>query len=310
MLISEREKADAQARRLEIELRQSQKLEAVGQLAQGIAHEINTPTQYVSDNTRFVSEAFSNIERFVETCRGIAHPPGDSSEADAATSDPSRLVSDALEACDIDMLVHEVPAALRDSLDGLSRITKIVRSMKTLAHPGGGSFESMDLNAALQDSITVATHEWKYVAEVVTDLDPELGTVPCLQGEMNQVFLNIIVNAAHAIGEAAPEGAGAKGTITVRTRRELGHAVVRIEDTGTGIPEHIRERVFEPFFTTKGVGKGSGQGLAIAYAVVVDKHLGTIEVESEFGMGTAFVIRLPLTRAEGDEAVQTGALAA
>lgn len=303
--VMERGKSDAQSRRLEVELRQAQKLEAVGQLAQGIAHEINTPTQYVSDNTRFVAGGFESIRRFIDVCREPADPAGGTAVEARGTT---KAIDEAAAVCEIDMLLSEIPSALRDSLSGLECIARIVRSMKSLAHPGGGSFESMDLNAAIQDSITVATHEWKYVADVVTDLDPELGSVQCLQGEIHQVFLNIIVNAAHAIAEAIPHGSASRGIITVRTRRENGRAVVRIEDTGTGIPEAIRHRVFEPFFTTKSVGKGTGQGLAIAYSVVVEKHQGTIELESEVGKGTAFVIGLPLVHS--GEGRRTDALVA
>jgi signal transduction histidine kinase len=167
-----------------------------------------------------------------------------------------------------------------------------VRAMKEFSHPGGDEKTPTDINQAIRSTIEVSRNEWKYHADLVADLDPALPLVPCLPNDFNQVVLNLIVNAAHAIAEA--QRGGEKGTITVRTRAAGGFAQVSVADTGTGIPEAIRHRIFEPFFTTKEVGKGTGQGLAIAYAVVVDRHGGHIDVDSREGRGTTFTVHLPL----------------
>ncbi len=172
-------------------------------------------------------------------------------------------------------------------------MARIVKAMKEFAHPGTEDKTSVDLNRAIQNVIIVARNEWKYAAEVATDLEPNLPTVPGLPGELNQVFVNLLVNAAHAI-EAGRRSHEQKGTITFTTRKMGSMVEVRISDTGCGIPEKIRDRVFDPFFTTKPVGQGTGQGLAIAHAVVVKRHGGSITFESEVGKGTTFIVRLPI----------------
>ena len=169
--------------------------------------------------------------------------------------------------------------------------------MKEFSHPGTKEKIAVDLAKTIQSTITVASNEWKYVAELVTEFDPALPQVSCLPGEFNQVVLNLIVNAAHAIADVVGEAGNGKGTITVSTRRDGEWAEIRIRDSGTGIPEHARAKIFDPFFTTKGVGKGTGQGLAIAHSVIVEKHGGTIHFETETGKGTTFVIRIPIQSA-------------
>jgi signal transduction histidine kinase len=164
--------------------------------------------------------------------------------------------------------------------------------MKEFAHPGLEEMTSVDINRAIRNTISVARNEWKHVAEVSSEFDPDLPWVTCVPGALNQVLLNIFVNAAHAIGEVS--GRTKKGAITVVTRRDGDWAEIRIGDTGAGIPEEIRQRIFDPFFTTKQPGKGTGQGLASAHYIVVKKHHGTIAVESEVGIGTTFIIRLPM----------------
>jgi PAS domain S-box-containing protein len=275
---------------LESQLVHAQKMESIGQLAAGIAHEINTPTQYVGDNTRFLQTAFQDLARLVEKYRELAEW--------ARTSGCAREWADELDALareiDLDYLVAEVPKAIEESLHGVERVAKIVRAMKEFSHPGTAEKTPVDLNRAIESTITVARNEWKYVAEMEFDLDPELPMVSCLPGEFNQVILNMIINAADAIGEVVGDGAQGKGRIRVSTRREDGRVVIRISDTGPGIPEARRQRIFDPFFTTKEVGKGTGQGLAIAHNVIVDKHGGSIAVETEPGAGTTFVVRLPI----------------
>jgi signal transduction histidine kinase len=272
------------------QLAHAQKLEAIGQLAAGIAHEINTPTQFVGDNTRFLQDAFRDLLVLLERYAGLL----DAARCGTVTPAQVGEVEAALKTADLDYLSAEIPLAIQQSLEGIQRVTSIVRAMKEFAHPDTGEFKPLDLNSAVENTLTVARNEWKYVAEVVTDLEPNLPLVPCLPGEINQVLLNILINAAHAIADAIGDQAGDKGKITIRTRRAGAWVEIRIGDTGSGIPESIRTRVFDPFFTTKGVGKGTGQGLAIAHAVVVKKHHGTITFESEVGRGTTFIVRLPL----------------
>jgi ligand-binding sensor domain-containing protein/signal transduction histidine kinase len=278
------------ARSLEAQLRQAQKLESIGQLAAGIAHEINTPTQYVGDNVRFLQDAFQELARaqarqadLVAAARARGLAPDFVADLEAVTADT-----------EIAWLAAEIPQALDSALDGTQRIAKIVQSMKEFAHPGAAEKSAVDLNRAIESTIAVSSSEWRYVADMETALDPNLPPVDCLLGELNQVMLNLIINAAQAIAERLGDGAGSKGTITVSSRCVDDGVEIRVSDTGAGIPEKVRSRIFDPFFTTKPVGKGTGQGLAIAHAVVVKKHGGAIGFETEEGRGTTFIIRLPL----------------
>ncbi len=191
-----------------------------------------------------------------------------------------------------------MPTALRQSLEGVDRVATIVRAMKEFSHPGTLQKQEVNINHGIRNTITVSRNEWKYVAEIETDLDETLPAVPCLPGELNQVILNLIVNAAHAIRDRTG-GDGTKGTIRVTTRRADDWVEIRVTDDGAGIPAAIRDRVFEPFFTTKEVGKGTGQGLTIAHAVITKKHGGTLTFETEEGRGTTFIIRLPLDPERG-----------
>lgn len=278
-----------QRKTLESQLVQAQKLESIGQLAAGIAHEINTPTQFVGDNLRFLNDAFRDLEPLVKRA---CEQSGGGGEA-AAEAGPEDAC-DAVDLEEVAYLLEEVPSAISQSLDGVERVAKIVRSMKEFSHPGNNEMQTVDLNRAVESTLTVCRNEWKYVAELVTDFDPNLPPVTCLPGECNQVFLNLIINASHAIAEAQGNDAQEKGTITVSTRNLGDAAEVRIADTGTGIPEEARRKVFDPFFTTKEVGRGTGQGLAIARSVIVDKHKGWLSFETEVGRGTTFIVRLPL----------------
>jgi signal transduction histidine kinase len=202
-------------------------------------------------------------------------------------------VAAAAERADLGYLLEEIPKAIDQALEGISRVSKIVGAMREFSHPGTKEKVLLNLNQAIENTIVVSRNEWKYVAELETDLDPSLPPVFCLPGEFNQVILNLIVNAAHAIGDVASKGGPEKGIIRVQTRSCPEWAEIRIEDTGTGIPESARSRVFDPFFTTKEIGKGTGQGLAIARSVIVDRHGGSIGFETEEGKGTTFIVRLP-----------------
>jgi PAS domain S-box-containing protein len=272
---------------LQRELRRSQKLESVGQLASGIAHEINTPVQFVGDNFRFLEESFETAFALIEAYRDALSPdrPPRSWEERCAAVDTAERTAE------VDYLRDEVPCALKEAREGIERIATIVRAMRSFGHPDGTEQSPADLNDCLRDTLTVARNELKYVARVDTDFG-ELPAVNCYRGDVNQVFLNLLINAAHAIADARP--AGELGTITVRTRREDCWVVITISDDGAGIDDTIRDRVFDPFFTTKEVGRGTGQGLALARSVVVERHHGTLTFDSVPGIGTTFAVRLPI----------------
>jgi PAS domain S-box-containing protein len=274
---------------LEDQLRQAQKLESVGQLAAGIAHEINTPTQYIGDNVRFLKESFQCLKSLLANYERLLTAANNG----APSRETVQEVAAEVERADAAYLLEEIPRAIEQTLEGVTRVSTLVSAMKEFSHPGTKEKILLDLNRAIESTITVARNEWKYVAEMETDLDPTLPLIPCQPGEFNQVILNLLVNAAHAITDVVGKGGSKKGTIKVQTRNGPECAEIRIQDTGTGIPEELRARIFDPFFTTKEIGKGTGQGLAIARSVVVDKHDGTIHFESEEGRGTTFIIRLP-----------------
>lgn len=288
-------------RALEMHLAHAQRLEAIGQLAAGIAHEINTPTQYVGDSVGFLKTVFADLERLLDASVALAEP-----QAGASPEEHARRAGDFLrlmEELDYEFLREETPKSFALVQEGVERVRDIVQAMRRFSHPGAaGERKAVDLNSAVQSTLIVSRNEWKYVADAVTDLAPDLPEVSCLPGEINQVLLNIIVNAAHAIADAAKAAARPDddpadehtGRITIATRREADSVVISISDTGTGIPEGVRGRIFEPFFTTKEVGKGTGQGLAIAYDIVVNKHGGELWFDTRVGQGTTFHIRLPL----------------
>jgi two-component system, NtrC family, sensor kinase len=287
---------------LESQLVQAQKLESIGQLAAGIAHEINTPIQFIGDNARFLQDAFDGLKTVLDACSELIEA-GDGGAGTALTA----KARTAVEQADLEYLNEEVPKAIRQSLEGVDRVSRIVSAMKDFSHPGTKEKQPIDLNRAIESTVAVSRNEWKYVADVETELEESLPLVPCLAGELNQVILNVIVNAAHAIAEANRAGSEAKGKIRIATRHRGSCVEIRISDTGTGIPDGIRTKIFDPFFTTKEVGRGTGQGLAIAHAVIKDKHGGTIEVESEVGQGSTFVIQLPLLTEDLDPDAATGA---
>jgi signal transduction histidine kinase len=280
-------------RRLESELAQAQKLESVGRLAAGVAHEINTPVQFVSDSVSFVREAMDDLSEIVDKYRELRS----AAEKDPAhTADhvaaAAKAAEEAEDDADLDYILENAPVALDRARDGLGRVAAIVRSMKEFAHPDRKEMTASNINQAVQSTLVIASNEYKYVAEVEADLG-DVPLVNCYAGEINQVVLNLIVNAAHTIGDVV-KGTDKKGKIRVATRVLGDQVEISISDTGKGIPVEVRSRIFDPFFTTKEVGKGTGQGLAIARSVVVDKHGGTLHFETELGVGTTFFIRLPI----------------
>ncbi|MFK8028956.1 MAG: ATP-binding protein [Gammaproteobacteria bacterium] len=268
---------------------QSQKMESIGTLAAGIAHEINTPIQFVSDNITFLNESFGELQRGIDAIVNRIEEDTD--------EDPAKLKADVhrqFSEADIEYFFEELPRALAESTEGLNRIKTIVQAMKNFAHPGGSKKSMVNLNEAIRSTLIVCANRCKYSADVVTHYDPQLPLTECMPDEINQAILNIVVNAADSIQEKIDAGLTERGEISVSTYVDNGYIEIRISDTGMGVPEEIRQRVFEPFFTTKDVGMGTGQGLAITYDVVANHHNGELICESEPGQGATFRIRLPI----------------
>jgi two-component system NtrC family sensor kinase len=274
--------------KVEIELRQAQKLEAVGRLAAGLAHEINTPVQFVSDSASFVDRAMQELVRLIERYRIVQRSVLEGSPSRAA----ALAAQEAEAAAGLDRLLENVPSAIECSLDGVDRIAAIVRSMMEFAHPQQGEKTAVDLNRAITNTLAIASNEYRHLADVETVLG-ELPPVTCHGGDIKHVILNVVVNAAHAIADVVGQS-GQRGCIRLRTWQEGDSVTISISDTGPGIPGDIRGRIFDPFFTTKPVGRGTGQGLAIARAVVVERHGGTLTFDTEVGKGTTFYVRLPV----------------
>ena len=282
-------------KKMEGQLLHAQKMESVGQLAAGVAHEINTPIQFVGDNLHFLRSAFEDLLPLLAGYRAWKERLG--GEGETARADLVRLE----QAADVAYLEQEVPKALEQSLEGIRRASGIIRAMKEFSHPASAEMAAVDINRAIATTLTITRNEWKYVAEVDTRFDPALPLVMCLPGDFNQVILNLIVNAAQAIKEAYCDATEVRGRILVTTRRDGAFAEIRVADNGPGIPEAHRTKIFTPFFTTKEVGKGTGQGLAISYDIIVSKHHGDIRFETEVGVGTIFIVRIPLESGESKE---------
>jgi signal transduction histidine kinase len=269
---AELEQALEELKSAQSELLHAQKLQAIGQLASGIAHEINTPAQYVGDNIKFLNDAFNTLLQTIEFCR--------------------KTTPDIQEDEDLDFLTREIPRALKDSGEGMEYISNIVSAMKEFAHPSGETMRQVDLHSVIMSTVAISRNEWKHSAKLETDFDQQLPSVCGFKDELGQVMLNLIVNAVHAIEDCKTDNAN--GLIRISTQHDDDWAEIKVEDNGCGIPDELRQRIFEPFFTTKEVGRGSGQGLAIVYNVITDKHNGKLTVKSEQGKGSTFIIQLPL----------------
>ena len=279
----------------EAEFHQESKLESLGRLSAGLAHEINSPIQFVGDNARFLEEAYEELIRVVEVYRGLldtANPIG--------WAERQERVREAEAGIDFDYLQKEIPSAVEQTLEGIERVSTIVRAMKTFSHPGHEEQVPADINEALEATVTVTRHQVSDFAELNLDL-AQLPPVLCNIADLNQVFLNLIVNAADAIEET-----GRRGVIGVTTAVDGTDVLVRISDTGGGIPDAVRPKIFDPFFTTKDVGRGSGQGLPLARGVVQEGHGGTLTLESFPGQGTTFTVRLPIDGRPKAEPVHVG----
>ena len=290
--ISERKRQEEEQSQLQAKMLQAQKLESIGQLAAGIAHEINTPIQFIGTNNEFLAESFQNIAQLIGCYRRLYQAVAQN----ALTEELMDEVAQVAEETDWEYLAGEIPVTMEQNKNGIQRVSSIVMAMKEFSHPSAKQKEQRDINKLITTTITVARNEWKYVADVTTDLDNELPAIACNADELNQVFLNIIVNAAHAIEERlglTPKST--KGKIHITTKGRASKFVeIRISDTGCGIPQAMLDKVFDPFFTTKKQGRGTGQGLAIAKNIIVDRHGGQILIETIVGEGTTFILRLPV----------------
>lgn len=304
--ITERRSREEEKARLEEELRQAQKLESLGTLASGIAHEINSPIQFIGDNLHFLQQGFEDLFAHMGEPEQGELKQGELNKECLKEVGLSFLIEEEQEtldedeeAGDLEFLKEEIPAAISQSLEGISRVSEIVTSVRDFSHPGSKDRSLVDLNRAVKNTITISRNQWKYVAELETDFDADLPEVSCVPGEINQVILNLIVNAAQAIEEK--NGEGNYGKIRVETETLATDVAIRVSDTGGGVPEELKDRIFDPFFTTKEVGKGTGQGLSLAHTVIVQNHGGKLYFEPSAEGGTTFVVLLPQSQTREEE---------
>jgi PAS domain S-box-containing protein len=285
------EKAYEELKRAHASILQQEKMASIGQLASGIAHEINTPTQYVSNNISFLRESMEDLLSGMQACLDAISSAQDGS----LTRDALGKLDAVLQEIDFDYLKKEIPRALEESTEGIRRITNIVVAMKEFAHPSGDNLELVDLETLICNTVEISRNSWKSVADLSVEPAATPLSVYGRRDELGQVLLNLIINAVDAIEEPHKEGEEL-GRIRIQSREAGDWAEIQVEDTGCGIPPELRHKIFEPFFTTKEVGKGSGQGLAIAYHIIKDKHGGELLVDSAPDRGTRFTIRLPMAK--------------
>jgi PAS domain S-box-containing protein len=294
--VTERVMLERERERLELDRRVSQRLEAVGQLSAGIAHEINTPLQFVGDSISFLKDAVEEVLMLIGLYRETLYL-----DAPVPVAKRRAMMREAEEQADVEYLCERIPVAFDRTMDGISRVRSIVQAMKRFSHASSTEIAPADINEAIETTLAVCRNEYKYVANLVLDLG-DLPPVECNVSELNQVLLNLIINAAQAIEEQVGTS-GAQGEIRISTRIEQAAVVIEIADTGPGIPAELLDRIYEPFFTTKEVGKGTGQGLALA-RTTIERHSGVLECSSTVGAGTTFTIRLPLARETADALAQ------
>lgn len=293
--ITERRAEEQRRKAIEAELSQAQKLEALGTLASGVAHEINTPIQYIGDNVRFAKDSFNDLFKCVRLYQSAVKALSEAGiEPDLVSN-----IKSAEDDVDVDFLLDEITPALEQSAEGLDQVAHIVRAIKEFSHPGDAEISDIDVNDAIKTTATMSRNRWKYAADLTLDLDLDLPKVGCAAGDINQILLNLIGNAADAISDARTEDS--VGKIIVKSQRhDVDHFSITVTDNGCGIDEQTCKRIFDPFFTTKDIGKGTGQGLAITYNLITQKYQGTIACESVKGHGTSFKIVLPIDHKQPD----------
>jgi hypothetical protein len=278
--------SDSQA--MERQLAQAQKLESMGQLAAGIAHEINTPMQCVSGNVEYLTMSYERIFQFTDGLFELVNSP--SFSAETARSELDALANKHK----YNVLREQTPGAVEEASQAVMRVIEIVRAMKAMSHPGRQEMNDTDLNMLIHQASIISRNRYKYVSELELDLSPDLPQIPAYGAELSQVFINLIVNAADAIAERKENEPELEGKITISTIQNGENIEIRVKDNGTGMTEDVRSKVFNQFFTTKDVGKGTGMGLSLTYNIVSSKHNGTVRVESEPNVGSSFVVILPM----------------
>lgn len=288
--ITRRKHEEAKRVALERELSQTHKMEALGTLASGVAHEINTPIQYISDNMRFLDETIADLRALIETYQTNIGNLADQGVDPSLIEQVQASCKDKEEELDLSYLLEEAPEAINQSLEGAQQVATIVNAIKEFSHPGEDEKVDVDINKMIETTLAVTRNQWKYVAELDLDLTENLTPIPAMPSEISQVVLNLIVNAADAISETEKDE---RGIISIQTRQHGENVEILISDNGPGVPVDLQERIFDPFFTTKDIGKGSGQGLAIAYSIIHQKHGGTLRYIDENGKGAQFLICLP-----------------
>lgn len=269
-LVAEQEEAHARLRRTQEELNAVSKLSTIGRLAAGIAHEISTPAQFIGDNLSFLQESFEELWRLIDSLK-------------------EGVVSEDLSQFDLDYLRKEIPEALEASQEGLSRVNRIIQAMRHCSYSGSAEKTVVALDEIIQSCLSVSAGQWKYLAKVQTEFDPDLPPIACVRDELSRVLLNFVLNAAQSIREK-----GAVGLITIRALKRDGHVELSIEDDGMGIPESLQFNLFDPFYNNRPAGHGSGNELLMARRVIVDLHRGQLSFYSVPGQGTKFIIELPL----------------
>jgi PAS domain S-box-containing protein len=275
-------------KQMQRELNQAQKLESIGQLAAGIAHEINTPMQCVSGNVEFLRSCYNRLFEVLDRYQEYLNGPELSWQERKEMMD--RLNSE----CRYDHIRQQAPPAIEEAAEAVTKVIEIVRAMKAMSHPGTEEKVVTDVNQLIRSASTISRNRWKYTADLEFDLEESLPEVLALSAEINQVLLNLIVNAADAVVEKVGQDSAIRGKIIVRTRSAKDGVIIEVQDTGCGMTNEVKQKIFDPFFTTKDVGKGTGQGLAITYDAVVNKHGGQIFVDTILGEGSTFSVWLPL----------------
>lgn len=274
----------------EAQIRRSQRLESLGQLMAGVAHELNSPMQYVGDNVQFLQKAFHDLSELIALEKNLLQKD----QAENLFSDLTAKIEDTMAKIDLEFLLQEIPSAIRQTLEGIGHVSEIMKAMKAFVHPGWEEKVPANVCEIIDDVLAMTRNEWKYVADIQKEYNLYLPLISCIPGDLRQAVLNIIMNAVHAIADVVGDGPKIKGKITIGVGLVNNWVEIRISDTGTGIPAEIRPRIFEPFFTTKKIGRGTGQGLPIVHSIITDKHGGTIHYETEMGKGTTFILRLPV----------------